>query len=358
MQTLNLDGVAGLIQHVCIKLNRPLMVIGRSGAGKTAIGNAVTKRLNSVTALDALLGEANNYTGCILEPVLLSQYESVDLRGFPGVNRETGFTVWHAPSTLPFVGNDKFPDDKIIILFLDELTSAQPSVASVAYQLINERRIGEHMLKPNVRILAAGNKDDDQGATSRMPKPLCNRMTWAEALVDHNVWTKWAHGQGVHPIIIAFIHFKPDLLMTYDPKKAEKVFATQRTWEAAAEYFVDDMPDDLKWAAISGAIGAGPSAELNAFVSIWQKVTPIKDIIADPDGVPVPTEASMCYATAVSVAGAMSAKTIAPLHVFIKRMKPEMVVLAWKLASMRDPKLHSTPEFLDVTKRYRSVFNL
>ena len=376
MQQMHLAEISDFIQFVAVKLNQPAMVRGRFGIGKSAITNAVAAALNQPGALEGLLGDLTSYEmpvvndndeietqtvtmdGCVICDVRLSQYESVDLRGFPGVNKKTGFTVWHAPSTLPLVGNNEWPDDKLIILFLDEITSAQPPVFAVAYQLINERRIGEHVLKPNVRIICAGNREDDQGVVNRMPMPLCNRLTWVEAISDHHVWGEWAQSVGISPIIIAFLHFKPDLLMTYNPKKAEKVVATPRTWEKAAAYFADNMPDNIKWAAISGAIGEGPKAELQAFIEIWRKVTPIKDIIKDPEGVKLPEGQGMIYATAVSVSGAMNPKNSAPLYTFMKRLPPEMMVLCWQLAAKRDAALYKTPEFMDFTKRYRSVFNL
>lgn len=377
MQQLNLEDTGMLVKHVAIRLNQPVMIRGRFGIGKSAIINQVQRDLDDYDAVKELLGEANNYdmafihdngvldtqnityTGCVIADVRLAQYESVDLRGFPGVNKKTGYTVWHAPATLPFVGNDEWPDDKIILLFLDEITSATPPVFSVAYQLINERRVGEHVLKPNVRIVCAGNREDDQGVVNRMPMPLCNRLTWVESIVNHNTWGEWAQSVGIDPVCIAFIHFKPVLLMTYEPGKAEKVVATPRTWEKAAAYYVDTkLPDEIRWAAIMGAIGDGPAAEFRAFITIWRKVIPIKDIIAAPDKVSVPTEADMRYATAVSVSGAMEAKTVGPLYTFLKRMPPEMMVLSWQLASKRVPSLYKTPEFMDFTKRYRSVFNL
>ena len=356
--TLNPTDMADLIKHVAIKLNEPVMIVGRLGSAKSAITNQVARDLNNKAALDALLGETNTFDGCVICDIRLGQYESVDLRGFPGVNKATGFTVWHAPSTMPFVGNDDFPDDKIILLFLDELTSAQPSVFAIGYQLINERRVGEHFLKPNVRIVAAGNREDDKGVVNRMPMPLCNRMTWAEMIIDHHGWSEWAQSVGIHPIIIAYVNFKPMNLMTYDPQKAEKVVATLRTWEKAAKYFVDTMPDSIKWTAIKGVIGEGNATELLAFQNVWLKVTPIKSIIADPEGVPVPEKADMRFATAVSVSGAINVKNADALYTFLKRMPAEMVVLALQLATKRDQSLYKTAMFIDFTKKYRSVFSL
>lgn len=374
MQTLDSIGVAEFIKHVSIKLDQPVMVVGTFGSAKSAVTNQVVSDLDDPEVLDGLLGKRNQsliptvsddgdtlytkYMGAILCDVRLAQYESVDLRGFPGVNKATGLTVWHAPSTLPFVGNDEWPDDKLIILFLDEITSATPPVFSVAYQLVNERRVGEHVLKPNVRIVCAGNLESDKGVVNRMPMPLCNRLTWVQQIVNHKAWADWAQSVGIAPVVIAFIHFKPNLLMTYDPAKAEKVVATLRTWEKAAAYLVDDMPEDIKWAACAGSIGDGPATELRAFIDIWQKVIPPKQIAADPEGTPVPTEASMRYATAVSISGAMSGKMLAPLYQYLKRLPPEFVVLAWQLAQKRDQRVYNAPEFMDFTKRYRSIFNM
>jgi hypothetical protein len=87
-------------------------------------------------------------------------------------------------------------------------------------------------------------------------------------------------------------------------------------------------------------------------------VIPPKKIAEDPLGTPVPEEASMRYATAVSIAGAMSGKLLAPLYTYLKRLPPEFVVLAWQLAQKRDQRLYEAPEFVDFTKRYRSIFNM
>lgn len=373
MQELKPTEVSDFIKYIGVRLNKPVMIRGRSGVGKSKLTIAAANDLDDVDTLNRLFDKAAGYkfidedgnegwqsfTGCEICDVRLAQYESVDLRGFPGVNKLTNSTVWYPPSTLPFIGNALFPKDKVIILFLDELTSAAPAVFSVAYQLINERRIGEHILMPNVRIVCAGNREDDQGIVNRMPFPLNNRLDWCEAIVDKEDWSVWGAGVGIAPVIIAFINFKPTLLHTYDPKKAEKAVATPRSWEAAADIYVDHItPENIRWAGISGQIGAGPMTELRTFINIWQKVIPPAQIAADPNGIAVPQADDMRYATSVMISGSLSDdKLRAGLYTYLKRMPPEMIVLSWQLAGKRDGKLFHTPEFMDFTKRYRSVFS-
>jgi MoxR-like ATPase len=60
----------------------------------------------------------------------------------------------------------------VVVLFLDEMNSAPPSVQSAAYQLILNRRIGKYRLPDNVVMVAAGNRESDKGVTYRMPTPL------------------------------------------------------------------------------------------------------------------------------------------------------------------------------------------
>lgn len=338
MQTINIDDAKQMIQHIGVGMGESLMFWGQPGVGKS-------QAVAQVAAAD----------NAVLTDIRLSQYDSVDLRGIP-VPHDNGLTVWHAPSTLPFVGNDAFPDDQRIYLFLDEINAAAQSVAAVAYQLINDRAVGEHRLKDNVVVVAAGNRESDRGVTNRMPLPLANRFTHAEIGVDVDVWCTHAQNIGLPPVGIAFMQFRKPLLSTFDPSRQDKAFATPRTWEKALKYYTADMPEAVKMAGMVGAIGEGPAAEFMGFVDVWESMIPVKDIIADPGGVPLPEELSARYAVAVNVSGSMGADTVTPLHRFLKRLDPEYVVMAWQLAIKRDDELFSTDEFMDFSKEYRAVF--
>jgi MoxR-like ATPase len=98
----------------------PVMMWGPPGVGKSQMVSEVAAK-HDVPVID----------------IRLSQMEPSDLRGIPF---RTGENVeWAVPVILP---NAKRHGEKGI-LFLDEITSAPPSVSAAAYQLILDRRLGE-----------------------------------------------------------------------------------------------------------------------------------------------------------------------------------------------------------------------
>ena len=97
----------------------PVMLWGPPGVGKSDMVRQTSER-HSVPVID----------------IRLSQMEPSDLRGIPFRNGE--FVEWAAPALLP----DARRHGDQGILFLDEITSAPPSVSAAAYQLILDRRLG------------------------------------------------------------------------------------------------------------------------------------------------------------------------------------------------------------------------
>lgn len=342
MSVVTIGQMKQMIRHIGVRKRRPLMFWGPFGVGKTQ-GIEQCAAEDNATLIDVRLG----------------QYDSVDLRGFPGVNEGTGQTVWYPPATLPFKGNPNFNEDEgLNYLFFDEANAAQPAVQAVAMQITNERRCGEHLLMDNVVIILAGNREQDRGVTNRMPMPLLNRLTQAEITHDIKSWSTYMTRKGKSPIIVAFLNWRPEYLATYNPDAPEKVNASPRTWEFAADDFEDaEMPEDIRMASLSGTIGESRAIELFAFKEIFSRLVPIEQILAEPDKVSVPEAMDEQYAMAVHVSGHMRKDTAKPLQKYLSRMRPPMVVLAWTLAIARDETITDTDTFLsDYAPHYRSLF--
>jgi hypothetical protein len=59
---------------------------------------------------------------------------------------------------------------------------------------------------------------------------------------------------------------------------------------------------------------------------------------------------------AVAISSALDKKRVAPLNTYLQRMDPEFAIMAWQLAIRRDEQLIVTSEFVDFSKKFRSIF--
>ena len=189
----------------------PVMLWGPPGVGKSQMVAQLAEQYD-VPVID----------------IRLSQMEPSDLRGIPF--RVDDFVEWAVPSMLP---DDKRHGSKGI-LFLDEITSAPPSVSAAAYQLILDRKLGNYEVPEGWAIFAAGNRQGDRGVTYTMPAPLANRFSHYEVEVNLDDWVAWAWNRGINDRIIAFLRFRPDLLFDFDPAHNPVAFPSPRSWEPGA----------------------------------------------------------------------------------------------------------------------------
>lgn len=256
----------------------PVMLWGPPGVGKSQLVAQVGRR-HGVPVID----------------IRLSQMEPSDLRGIPF---RTGDSVeWAVPAMLP----DARRHGPEGILFLDEITSAPPSVSAAAYQLILDRRLGEYQVPEGWAIFAAGNRQGDRGVTYAMPAPLANRFAHFEVETHLDDWVAWAYEAGIDERIIAFLRFRPELLFDFDPAYNPTAFPTPRSWEFAHRALrkFGDSPE-LLLASLQACVGPAAGIELDAFVRHVDKLPDI-DAILRGEPVSIPGEVDLQYAIAAAL---------------------------------------------------------
>jgi hypothetical protein len=189
------------------------------------------------------------------------------------------------------------------ILFLDEITSAPPSVSAAAYQLILDRRLGEYQVPDGWAIFAAGNRQGDRGVTYSMPAPLANRFSHFEVETNLDDWVAWAYRNAIDERIIGFLRFRPELLFDFDPAHNPVAFPSPRSWEfthRALRKF-EGRPQLLQ-GALQACVGPAAGVELNAFINSLHKMPDLDAILAGED-LPVPDEIDLQYAVASALVG-------------------------------------------------------
>lgn len=357
MKKLSIAQIKTAIKEIAIRLDKPIIIRGGAGVGKSQGANQAVEELDSPEALQALLGKDCPYTGTMMCDIRLSQYDTVDLRGYPGVDKKTATAIWYPMSTLPFIGYDTFPDDKLIVVLFDEAPDADAKVLGIAQQITLDRCIGEHVLKPNVRIVMAGNRETDQGLAKRLPFPLNNRLIHFEAVNTVEEFCAYAQSQGVPSVFLGYWNFRREMVNTYDPKKTQAIVATNRTWFTAVDLWKDKrLSLEIKEAGMVGAVGEGPAVDFFAYVEVHGRVPTIDKIKKNPDTLPVPDELSLKYATAMHVSEHMTLENVDKLYVYLRRFEATFVVMAWSLATARDATLTDADAYMDYCKRYREVY--
>ncbi|HHB91965.1 MAG TPA: MoxR family ATPase [Thioploca sp.] len=310
----------------------PVMLWGPPGVGKSQIVSQVAAK-HKVPVID----------------IRLSQMEPSDLRGIPF--RVDKHVEWAIPALLPDVDRHGLSG----FLFLDEITSAPPSVSAAAYQLILDRRLGEYQVPDCWVIIAAGNRQGDRGVTYAMPSPLANRFSHFEFEVYLDDWVIWAYKNNIDERIIAFLRFRPELLFDFDPAHNPVAFPSPRSWEFAhrALQKFTDYPD-LLLGALQACVGNAAGIELQAFLANLEHM-PDLDAILRGEPVAIPKEIDLQYAvTAALVGRAIRAKDSADsmqiyghLLTFASRLKPrEMgVMLVSDMYTAIGQPIFNVPEF-------------
>ncbi len=268
----------------------PVMLWGPPGVGKSMMVQQVGQR-HGVPVID----------------IRLSQMEPSDLRGIPFRSGE--HVEWAVPAMLP----DANRHGTAGILFLDEVTSAPPSVSAAAYQLILDRRLGEYKVPDGWAIFAAGNRQGDRGVTYTMPAPLANRFAHFEVETHLDDWVTWAYANGIDERVIAFLRFRPELLFDFDPAHNPVAFPSPRSWEfahRALQKFANS--GSLLVNTLQACVGPAAGIELGAFVDNLDNL-PDLDAIIRREQVPMPKEIDLQYAVASALVGrALRAKSESP----------------------------------------------
>ena len=270
-----------------LKKKRPIFLWGPPGIGKSELVESV--------------GASGDLGKTKVIDMRLALFEPTDLRGYPVPDVASGVMKWLPPADLPTAEMAEQYDT--IILFLDELNSAAPSVQAAAYQLILNRRIGQYVLPDNVVIIAAGNRETDKGVAYRMPKPLENRFVHFELRVDFNDWLDWAVENNINPDIIGYLSFAKGDLYNFDPSSSSRGFATPRSWTFTSELLEDDedMPESELVDLVAGCVGEGIAIKFAAHRNVAKDMPNPTDILAGKVKKMQSTEISAMYSLATNL---------------------------------------------------------
>lgn len=353
-RTVKISEATKLITRAFRK-QRPVFLWGPPGIGKSELveGIAQSGRLGNAHVID----------------LRLALFEPTDLRGYPAPDMETREMVWLPPADLPSA--EMAAQYDTVVLFLDELNSAAPSVQAAAYQLILNRRIGQYVLPENVVVIAAGNRETDKGVTYRMPKPLENRFVHFELRVDFQDWFNWAVDNNINADIVGYLSFAKNDLYNFDPQSSSRGFATPRAWTFTSELLddegEDDLDDGLMTDLVAGCVGEGIAVKFMAHRKVASDLPNPSDVLDGKVKNMKTDEMSAKYALATSLCYELRERSVNGekkgnmdefhssfsnfISFLMDNMETEMVIMASRTA-MQNYKLVPKQDKIERFKEY------
>ena len=276
---------------------RPIFGLGKGGIGKTeSIMDLAKKKLN--------IGYVD---------IRLLLYSETDLKGIPYPSADHTRTIWLQNDILPTVEKD----GETGILVFDEITSCARSVRTAAYQLLNERRLGEYVLPDGWMVVCLGNGEEDGGDFQGMEGNFANRCSVFNVVPDVEAWKLWAHASNVNPLVTGYVSWKPGDLHSYDPEnETELLFASPRSWAAVSNIlntYDFNADDSVLCSRIESNLGLRVGQQFIAFCRFKDKTVDPKRIVYNGEK-PEIKEQEVLYITISSVIKLVGDKAIGELQ--------------------------------------------
>lgn len=206
---------------VPLRSQRPILVMGPPGLGKTAIMMQIASELGigfvsytmthhtRQSAIGLPMIEAGCYGGkeipvtrYTMSEIVASVHDAIEEQG-----ADTG------------------------ILFIDEINCVSDTLAPAMLDLLQNKKFGPHRIPDGWVLVAAGNPPEYNSSAREMDIATLDRVRLISVEPDAEVWLNYARGSGIHGSIIYYLQIKPQNLLRIERSPSGPMFVSPRGWE-------------------------------------------------------------------------------------------------------------------------------
>ena len=203
------------------KNQRPLLLIGPPGIGKTQIMEQISKECQiglvsytithhtrqSAVGLPFIQekefqGKTYSITEYTMSEIIASVYSKME---------ETGL--------------------KEGILFIDEINCVSETLAPTMLQFLQNKTFGNQKVPAGWIIVAAGNPSEYNKSVRDFDVVTMDRIRYIHVETDYYVWKEYAISKHIHPMILSYLELKPNNFYTVSTSVDCMEFVTARGWE-------------------------------------------------------------------------------------------------------------------------------
>lgn len=229
--------------------------------------------------------------------VRLSMKEPVDMVGVPIPTKDehgNTTTVWATPSVWPR-DNKEFSGG---VIHLDEMNQGQAAILNAAFQLIQDRALGEYKVPEGYIIIGSSNPSAYNSTVTEFSIPLSNRFSHFNIKCDFDSWLNYRMDNGGNLDVMTFLKTQ-GMDMLFDRKGMESkvgsladamytdIVVTPRSWEVIEKLL--NLPEGTKATGgftieekqryATGRLGLGLTSRLFTFLKDKAKYQDWREIL-------------------------------------------------------------------------------
>ena len=203
------------------KNQRPLLLIGPPGIGKTQIMEQIAKECQ-IGLVSYTITHHTRQSAVGLPFIREKQFQ----------NKTYSITEYTMSEIIASV-YQKMEDTDLHegILFIDEINCVSETLAPTMLQFLQNKTFGNQKVPEGWVIVAAGNPSEYNKSVREFDVVTMDRIRYIQVNADYYVWKEYAISKQIHPMILSYLELKPSHFYTVSTSVDGMEFVTARGWE-------------------------------------------------------------------------------------------------------------------------------